>query len=121
MNVGQNLLALALTIIAKQKVSYYEFLGRITNAAGDRVDTFADPRDICGSFQPINTNYYAQLGLDFTKSYVMWYDPTAATKELTRGTTGDKISFGGATFQVLSANDWKNVDGWVGVMLVRIP
>ena len=121
MNVGSNILKLALSVIPSQTVGYIEFLGKVVNSAGYDIPTYANMRQIKGSFQPVDTKYYAQMGLDFTKNYAMWYDPISITRDVDRDTTSDKIYFGGKTWQALGANDWRCVDGWRGVMFVQVP
>jgi hypothetical protein len=118
---GSNLLKTALRVISSQTVSYQEFTGRTTNAAGLKVSAYADAVDIRGSFQPVDRSYYLQLGLDFTKSYAKWYDPNATTRDIQRDTSGDRITYAGMTYNALSNNEWKAPDGWTGTMFVRVP
>lgn len=118
---GSNLLRTALRIIGQQTIAYYQATGRVNNAAGLFVTTYADPVDIRGSFQPIDRAYYLQYGLDFTKTYAKWYDPNGAIHDVQRGTSGDKIVYAGSTYTALSNIDWKEPDGWTGTMFVRVP
>jgi len=118
---GNNLLQMALTVIGAQTVGYRAFTGRTNNAAGKLVSTYAAAVPKRGSFQPIPRQYYAQMGLDFSKSYAMWYDPSGDTFALTRNTAGDLISFAGKNFEALSSTDWKAIDGWTGIMFVEVP
>ena len=37
-----------------------------------------------------------------------------------RDESGDQIEFEGARYQLLSNNDWKSIDGWEGVLAVRL-
>jgi len=115
-----NLLRLALTATGSQWVQYYAATGRETNAIGNLVTTYAQPVRISGSFQPVATSYYEQLGLDMTKSYSNWYDPNSTTRDIERDTTGDKIVFCGSTYIALSNNDWSCVDGWVGTLFIKV-
>jgi len=118
---GSNLLKMALTVIGSQTVQYYAFLSNTTNASGIKIPTFEDPVPMRGSFQPVPRTYFNQLGLDFTKEYMNWYDPNAITNDIGRDRTGDRIAFAGKIYQALSSTDWKNVDGWNGTIFVRIP
>ena len=65
---GSNLLKQAFKAIARQTVSYYAFVGRVTNSIGIDQDVYNPPEDIRGSLQPIPQNRYAELGLDFNKT-----------------------------------------------------
>lgn len=115
---GSNLLGLALTVIGSQLVNYRAFTGRATNAAGLDVSTYAAGVPRRGSFQPVPRQYFAQMGLEYTKEYCNWYDPAAGIQDLGRDVSGDLIIFGGKTWEALSANDWSAVDGWSGVLFV---
>lgn len=121
MNVGNNLLSLALTVINSKTVDYYEFISREINADGQFEATWADPIEITGSLQSIGRTYQNQLGLDMTKSYVMWYDPRSLAREVRRNTTGDKIVYFGQTFIAEDSSDWSHIDGWKGVLFVQVP
>lgn len=115
---GSNLLATALTVIAQQTVQYLAVTGRTTNAAGLDVSTYADPVDRRGSFQPVPRQYFAQMGLDYTKAYYTWYDPSGPVQDVARDTSGDRIIFNGLLFEAVSSNDWTPVDGWSGTLFV---
>lgn len=118
---SSNLLKMAMRVIAKQRVAYYAVLEVTKNAAGYKVTNFDEPRCLEGSFQPVNTQYYAQMGLDFTKTYATWYDPNGTVNDIQRDTTGDKIVFCGGTYIALSNTEWKSVDGWNSTMFVKVP
>lgn len=117
---GNNLMNLAFKCISKQKVKYYAVSGRTVNDIGNWVNAYSTPIIISGSFQPINTSYYQQLGLDSTKTYATWYDPKSTTRDIQRDTTGDKIVFACGEWICESNNDWACVDGWVGSLFVRV-
>jgi hypothetical protein len=118
---GSNLLKTALRVIARQTVSYFEVLEVTKNAAGYKVTSYDDAKCLTGSFQPIDSRYYSQMGLDFTKSYAMWYDPNGTVRDVQRDKTGDKIVFCGSTYVALSNNEWKPVDGWNSTLFVKVP
>lgn len=117
---GSNLLNLALQAITPTTVSYYAYVTRETNAIGFRVTEFAEPVDIIGSLQPVPRMLYQQLGLDFTKNYVMFYS-SQPIKDVTRDRTGDQLGYAGKRYQVEAANDWHSIDGWNGVICVEVP
>ncbi|WP_197335302.1 phage collar protein [Ralstonia solanacearum] len=62
---GSNLLGLALSVIGKQRVEYFRYIGRKTNDIGDDVSVYADPVPMFGSVQAVDRNMYQYLGLDF--------------------------------------------------------
>lgn len=116
---GSNLLKMALTVIARQFVIYYMDTGRTANTVGQYVTTYAPPRVVSGSFQPVPRQLYEQFGLDLQKNYFTFYAPNPLM-DITRNVSGDQIAFNGVRFQVESKNDWFAMDGWVGVLCVYI-
>jgi hypothetical protein len=120
MNIpGVNLLALAQTAIGSQIAQLYAYTSRTSNAIGQYVTVFADPVNISGSFQPVPRQKYAELGLDFTKTYA-WFYSSAQILDVARDRSGDQIAFGGKRWEVSGNNDWKAIDGWNGVLLVAV-
>jgi len=73
-----------------------------------------------GQVQPVPRMRYQQLGYDATKDYVTWYVPQVDVREVKRGESGDRFIWNGKLYQVTDNNDWLDVDGWVGVVGVRI-
>jgi len=116
---GQNLLNMALTMIHRQKITYYKYIGRVLNSVGQYVTTYEPPSDIFGSWQPVPRNLYAQYGLDFQKNYYTFYS-LSDVMDLKRDITSDKVAYNSQLFQVESANDWFALDGWKGVLCVQI-
>ena len=121
MNIpGANLLNMALSIITPQVVQYFAATGRTTNAAGMRVTSYAPSMDISGSFQPIPRTLNHQLGLDLQADYAMFYS-SQLIADVGRDRSGDQIQFAGGRWQAVSANDWTPVDGWNGLLFVKVP
>jgi hypothetical protein len=116
---GMNLLDMALTLIAHQSITYYEFAGRTQNSVGQDVTTYDLPKTIVGSFQPIPRNLYQQYGLDFQKDYYTFYTSNDVI-DVGRDVSGDQIAFNGERFQCESDVAWFQMDGWVGVICVHI-
>jgi E217 collar protein gp28 len=116
---GANLLKTAMRAIATQPVDYYQFTGRTLNDIGMEVPTYADPVSIDGSFQPVNRNLYEQYGLDFNKYYANFYT-LSDLLDVTRDVSGDQIVFNGKRYQCEANNDWFQIDGWKGVLVVLI-
>lgn len=116
---GSNLLNMALGLISGQAVGWRRYLGKSPNAAGIMVVTWATPVTITGSFQPIDGKLLQQYGLDLTKDYATFY----ASQEFTdpeRDKTGDRLEYGGQTWQVEGKCPWYLQDGWSRVLCVRI-
>lgn len=116
---GQNLLKMALTLIAKQVVVYYPYSGRTQNAVGQDVTTYGPGNPIAGSFQPVPRRLYQQYGLDLQKDYWTFYTLNDLL-DIERNVSGDQIAFQSQRYQVQSANDWFAMDKWKGVLCVRI-
>lgn len=116
---GSNILDQALTVIARQSLVYYQYMGTTLNAVGQNVTEYAAPAVMTGSFQAVPRSLYQQFGLDLQKSYYTFYTSNNILDVL-RDVSGDQIAFQGQRYQVESANDWFAVDGWKGVLVVHI-
>lgn len=116
---GSNLLNMAFSLIAAQRVGWRAYLGKIKNPAGVQVATWADPVDIFGSFQPIDSKLLQQYGLDMTKSYVTFYASQGFT-DVERDKTGDRLIYGGEVYQIESKCPWLLQDGWSRVLCIKV-
>lgn len=116
---GQNILNMALTVIAKQQITYYQFVSRTPNIIGQDVTTYAAPVTLVGSWQPVPRKLYITYGLDLQKDYFTFYTSNNLL-DITRDVSGDQISFMGRRYQVESDNDWFQLDGWKGVLCVDL-
>ena len=116
---GQNLLNMALTVIARQTITYYQYTGRALNNVGQDVTTYADPVSMVGSLQPVPRQLYAQWGLDLQKSYYTFYTSNNIL-DIRRDVSADQFAFNNQRYQVESNNDWYAQDGWKGVLCVLI-
>ena len=116
---GQNLLNMALTVIARQGLTYYKFAGRALNSVGQDITTFDPPITLVGSWQPVPRQLYQQYGLDFQKDYFTFYTSNNVL-DLERDISGDQIAFNGQRYQCESDNDWYQLDGWKGILCVHI-
>ena len=116
---GMNLLNMALTVIQRQTVQYYQYSGRSLNAVGQDVTTYLSPVDIVGSWQPVPRNLYMVYGLDLQKDYYTFYTSNNVL-DVTRDVSGDQVAFKGRRYQVESENDWYQLDGWTGVLCVNL-
>lgn len=116
---GSNLLTQAFRMIARQPVQWLRYQGMTKNAAYIEVPSWADPVDIAGSFQPIDRNLYQALGLDWTKNYAnFFYENTF--QDVTRDVTGDRLVYGGKTYQIESKQPWFLQDGWEKVLCIEV-
>jgi len=116
---GSNLLNIALTVIAKQTITYYRYIDRIQNDIGQDVTQYAPAVEIVGSFQPVPRSLYQVYGLDFQKSYFTFYTSNNV-KDIARNISGSQIAFQGRRYQCESNNDWYGEDGWKGILCVDI-
>ncbi len=116
---GQDLLKMALTMIARQRLTYYKFAGRSTNSVGQYVTTYLNPVVVDGSWQPVPRQLYMQYGLDLQKSYYTFYTSNNVL-DLRRDVSADQLAFNGQRYQVQSNNDWYALDGWKGILVVQL-
>ena len=116
-----NLLKLALSVVGTQTVQYQAVTSRRLNDVGLWVPCYGAMVPRSGSFQPVPHERYNQMGLDLTRAYAMWYDPSGNIEDLERDTAGDRLQFNGEFYQVLAESDWKRVNGWAGAMCVKVP
>lgn len=116
---GQNLLTMALTLIAKQFLSYYQAGVRFQNSVGQWVTPFEPGIQMTGSWQPVPRSLMIHYGLDLQKDYYTFYTPNDVL-DLDRNITADQVAFNGQRFQVESANDWYEIDGWKGFLCIHI-
>lgn len=117
---GANILNLAMGPIARQSLQHRAFVSRAVNAAGDWQSTFATAVTITGSMQPVKKDLYQALGLDLAKNYSNLYT-SADVRPVARDREGDLLTFGGRTWQAISDQDWRGVDGWRKIMCVEVP
>ena len=116
---GSNLLQMALRVIAPQSLQYYAFVSSTENDIGILVSTYRSPITVNGSFQPVPRTVYSFMGLDFSKQYFMFY-ASENIQTLNRGRAGDKLTFNGQSFEVVSETAWHAIDGWNGIMCVLL-
>ncbi len=116
---GQNILNMALQIIAKQTIQYYAFVSRSLNAVGQDIATYAAVQNIVGSWQPVPRQVYVLYGLDLQKDYFTFYTSNNLL-DITRDVSGDQIAYRGRRYQVESNNDWYQLDGWKGILCVGL-
>jgi len=114
-----NLYQKATRVIPTQTGNIIRFDSRTKNARGQWITTVAAPDTIEGSFQAIPREKQEQMGLEMKKSYFMLYTDQDISG-LKRGASGDFINYAGSQWQVETGGGWKSVDGWTGVLLVRI-
>lgn len=117
---GSNLLQLALGVIGQQAVEWRRYAGQETLANGAVRTRWGNPTTIYGSLQPADSRLLQQLGLDWTKNYVV-FRGSAAFTDVDRDQTGDKLSYGGKTYQIVGKTDWYLQDGWQAVVAVELP
>ena len=116
---GSNLLKMAMGPISKQTVTHHAFLRRVQNENLEWVAQYKPAAVIQGSFQPMPRAQVIQNGLEMTSQYATFYT-SKKVFEVQRDISGDQIVFEGARYQCLDANDWMGVDGWTGILCVRL-
>ena len=116
---GMNLLNVALTVLTPQTLFYFKFLSMVDNSTGNSIPNYANPVLIPGSFQPVPRRLYQQYGLNFQKDYFTFYTSTEIF-DVARDVAGDQLIFENKQYQCLSNNDWFALDGWDGVLCIRV-
>lgn len=116
---GSNLLSMALGVIRPQLPQLRKWTGRALGPTGLFVDTYDEPVNVVGSFQPIDRRAYQQLGLDLSKNYSILYTSTPI-QCVAPDVAGDLVEFGGKTHQAESEMDWKIQDGWGSYTFVEV-
>lgn|SRR5574337_904357 len=117
---GSNLLDFAMTLIDSTMVAYYQATGRTVNDVGQDVTSYAAPVNVAGSLQPVSRKLYKENGLDWQKSYFIFYTQTNMI-DTQRNVSADKIVFNGSTYLCESDNaDWYAIDGWESILCVLV-
>lgn len=116
---GSNILDLALSVINSQVVQYFRFVSRTLNANKLWEIAYESPILIEGSLQPVPKQLYAEYGLDLEKTYYTFYSSNNILPVM-RDVSGDQLIFNNQLFQCEATNDWFAIDGWVGVLCVRL-
>ena len=83
------------------------------------VTTYAVGVPLTDSIQAVPRTLYVALGLDLDRYYITIYtdNPLLVVE---RDESGDQIEFEGDRYQLLSNTDWSPIDGWQGVLAVRL-
>lgn len=116
---GSNLLAMALTVIGSTPVTYYRYLGETTGPTGLDTVTFADGVVVSvGSVQAVDRSRYQEFGLDWMKSYIVWYVPELDASAIARNpdNSGDVIEVNGRRYPLIGGTDWFRIDGWLSMI-----
>lgn len=116
---GQNILNMALTVIAQQTVIYYHDLGRSLNNVGQYKTQYATGITMVGSFQPVPRKLYQAYDLDLQRSYFTFHT-SHNLLDVNRDVSGDQIAFNGKRFQCESNDEWFSLDGWKEILCVHI-
>jgi hypothetical protein len=116
---GQNILNMALQIIARQTIQYYQYQNRSLNQIGQDLTLYSNPINITGSWQPVPRKLYIVYGLDIQKDYFTFYTSNNIL-DITRDVSGDQVAFMGRRYQVESDNDWFQLYGWKGILCVDL-
>ena len=116
---GSNLLNRAMGLIGVQAVGWRKYAGKVTNAAGFDVVTWAAAVTVKGSFQPVSAAMVQQLGLDMTKNYATFF-ASDQFGDPDRDKTGDRLIYAGKTYQIESKTPWYAQDSWEYVLCVEV-
>jgi hypothetical protein len=116
---GGHILKQAMRVVGTQTVMYQKWLSRTTNAAGYDVSDYDTPVGIQGQVQPVNRAVYAQMGLQMSKNYVNLFSEYFIG-DLARDRAGDRFTYAGVTYEVMTDSAWKAQQGYSAVMGIQI-
>jgi E217 collar protein gp28 len=118
---GSNTLSVALQVLGRTPVQYFQYVSRGTNAGGMLLTNYAASVEVnTGIVQAVDKKKYEELGLDWEKTYINWFVPALAAVDLARDVSGDVIETLGRRWQLVGSNDWLLIDGWKSVTAVDI-
>jgi hypothetical protein len=106
-------------LTGKQNFLYIKYLSRTPNGIGQWETTYDIPRQVSGQVQAVPRNLFEKYGLDFQGTYLTFYI-SKDILDVQRDVSGDQIKFGNDTYKCLSETDWFLINGWTGVMAVKI-
>lgn len=116
---GSNLLNIALSVITHSPITLYVATGRVENAIGEWVTTYAPAYPVEGSWQPVDRTKYEALGLDLMKNYYTFYT-SEVVRSINRGESPDLCERNGRKYSAVGDVPWNDVDGWQSVTFVDI-
>ena len=111
---------MALSVIASQSFGWRQFTGRTVNGIGIDIPSYAPSVLLRGSVQPVPRTLFQELGLDWKRKYITIFNFHQVTG-VERDSAGDRVDFDGKEFQVLSEDEWTNLDGWSETLCVEVP
>ena len=116
---SSNILSQALTALRCSIIQYFAANGRTTNDVGQWLTTYNQPLTVYGSFQPVPKRLYEQYGLDFAKSYYIFYSLERVI-DIKRDVSNDQILYEGERFQCESNTGWFRADSWDAVLCCKL-
>lgn len=116
-----NVLAAALSIIPKQRITYKKWLGLRPNNIGLLVNTYSDPVTVTGSIQPASADTYYKLGIANTADIYICalHANTVSVAEM----QSDDIIIGsdGKVYNIFKSDRWSDYpyQDWNHILLRR--
>ena len=117
--MGGRILSKALKLVGAENVGYLKFNGKVTNAAGIDVSTYAPIVWIKAQVQGVSTNAKQYLGIDLQKEVVKVYSETVIN-QMPRDGEADRLTIGGSVYEVMSNDGWNKPQGFSGVLLEKV-
>ena len=115
-----NVLATALKLIPKQRITYKKFKGVAPNRIGMLVNTYYDPVTVDGSIQPASADTLYKLGIANTGDIYTCFlhGDTVSIADIQ---SNDLIIRGGEVFNIFKSDRWYDYPGqdWNRVFLRR--
>lgn len=116
---GSNLLDEAFAAIDTQTIAWRKYLGRAANSVGIFVPQYDADVNVEASVQAVQNDVYKQFSLDWQKDFRTLY-LSQDVIDLRRDSSSDRFLIGAKLYQVTSEVPWFEIDGWVGLIVVRI-
>lgn len=113
-----NLLKRANRLIPFEKIVFQKWTGN-TFQDGIAVPTFSEGVELSASVQPVRTEIYEKLGLDFQKDYVTVH-ASVQMNGTDKQATPDRMIYDGFVWNVQKSNNWFKYDGWSSAVFIRI-
>ena len=116
---GSNLLNMAMGLIGVQAVGWRKYAGKVTNAAGFDVVTWAAAVTVKGGLRPVAAATGQRLGLEMTGNFGTCLG-SGECGGPDRDKTGDRLIYAGKTYQIESKTPWYAQDSWEYVLCVEV-
>ncbi len=100
-------------------VEIYKYSGTVIDEMGRDIAQYEEPISVTGSFQPVSSKMYEQLGLDLSKNYRTLYCP-ALIEGLAQNEQPDRLVYNGGTYETVENQVWYDTNGWTKAIFCEV-